>query len=161
MALLGLSRLVSRLRSIPTQVRTNLAQAELISALEIERTIKQSIQKGPKTGRLYRRGSIRRGSRRGRSGIGTFHQASAPGEPPATDTGRLVSSISIRRSDAGLTSSIGVQNVSSVKYARFLEFGTRRMKPRPFIRPAFALHKDGIRKRRRQAILAGLRARSG
>jgi HK97 gp10 family phage protein len=62
------------------------------------------------------------------------HQASAPGQPPATDTGRLLNSIGHTvGSDAdGLYADVSAR----VAYAVFLELGTRYMAPRPFLRPA-------------------------
>jgi hypothetical protein len=61
------------------------------------------------------------------------HRASAPGEPPASDTGRLLSSIShdIRVEDT-LVARVG----SPLKVAEWLELGTSKMAPRPFARPA-------------------------
>lgn len=62
------------------------------------------------------------------------HQASAPGQPPATDTGRLLNSIYhvIEGVGSDLVAKIG----STVDYAEYLELGTRHMAPRPFERPA-------------------------
>lgn len=64
------------------------------------------------------------------------HRASAPGDPPATDTGRLVTSIGneLATDEKGLHARVG----TNVKYALFLELGTRRMAPRPFLRRALA-----------------------
>lgn len=69
------------------------------------------------------------------------HTASAPGQPPATDTGRLAASIreELRSDSKGLVEVIG----SDVIYAKPLERGTRKMAPRPFLRPA--LRKAGGR----------------
>lgn len=77
------------------------------------------IESPPKTGRIYER-------------RGVSHQASAPGEPPASDTGQLVNSITIKTDPNSLTVQIG----TSVEYGQFLEFGTQRMAARPFLRPA-------------------------
>lgn len=59
---------------------------------------------------------------------------SVPGSGPAVRTGRLRSSISWRvEEDAlGVYAEIG----TAVEYARFVELGTDRMAPRPFLRPA-------------------------
>lgn len=81
----------------------------------------------PGTGRTYRRP--------GASGpSAVIHVASAPGKPPAVDTGRLRASYTWRTGvDArGAFVEIG----TNVLYAPFLEFGTRRMAARPHLRPA-------------------------
>lgn len=122
------------------------------------------IQSGPKTGRVYklaaqktRLGKRDRASARlvrrfgqtqmvtatGRSIVasrtGTLykvtgyrtHRASAPGEAPATDTGNLVNSGYAKRARRGLWH-VGFH----AEYARPLEFGTPKILPRPFLRPA-------------------------
>jgi HK97 gp10 family phage protein len=74
-----------------------------------------------KSGRVYRRRGI-------------THQASAPGEPPASDTGTLLNR---RRIDL-LPEEIAARLTFSAKHAAPLEFGTRNMAPRPFARRALA-----------------------
>ena len=71
-----------------------------------------------KTGRFYRR-------------RGVLHQASAPGESPASDTGRLVNSITVVMNLAELSAVIQ----ANTRYAEWLEYGTENMEPRPFFRP--------------------------
>jgi HK97 gp10 family phage protein len=87
------------------------------------------------TGRLYRRGSFTRRHRIGgqrASGRGTrIHRASAPGQPPAEDSGKLYRNITVRRMGNG---SYRVR--FGAEYAGYLEFGTGRMRARPFIIPA-------------------------
>ena len=61
-------------------------------------------------------------------------QRSAPGEPPASQTGRLVDSIRVVEGD------LRVRVEAAVRHAPWLEFGTERMEPRPFIRPARDAH---------------------
>lgn len=73
-------------------------------------------------------GRLRRGGRR------VPHQASAPGQPPATDTGRLLASIHHILEGEGQHTVAHVG--SDVNYALFLELGTRYMAARPFLRPA-------------------------
>lgn len=75
----------------------------------------------PKTGRVYQRGSV-------------THQASAPGEPPASDTGELVNSIKTEYDEAKLSGTVVVRS----PHGPHLEYGTRNMEPRPFLRPALA-----------------------
>lgn len=85
------------------------------------------INSGPKTGRIY--------TRRGIS-----HQASAPGEPPASDTGRLVNSITTKYEPDKMS---GIVQFGT-EYAPFLEFGTQTMEPRPFARPALVSQQENI-----------------
>lgn len=92
-------------------------------AIRIDREIKISIGRGPKSGRLYGK-----------------HQASAPGQAPATDTGRLVKSISWRSFNRGLSAEVG----SHIFYAPFLEEGTSKMDSRPWLQPAYEKHADDI-----------------
>lgn len=62
------------------------------------------------------------------------HTASAPGQPPAVDTGRLRASYTheVGEDARGPYVDIG----TNVEYAPFLEFGTRHIAPRPHLRPA-------------------------
>ena len=63
-------------------------------------------------------------------------QPSAPGSPPNVQTGSLRASIdyTVQRVPAGVEGLLS----SSSPYAQFLEFGTRKMAARPFMRPALA-----------------------
>ena len=93
-------------------------EAEVVAtAIELRANIVKSIKRRG-TGRVYRRGNI-------------THQASAPGQPPATDTGRLSNNIYFERLGA-TTAAVG----SDLVYAEHLEYGTRKMAARPFFRPA-------------------------
>ena len=79
----------------------------------------RSIQSGPKSGRTYEKYNPRR-----------THKASAPGQAPASDTGNLVSQImSVADGKDTLVE-------SRAEYSKFLEFGTSKMLPRPFLFPA-------------------------
>ncbi len=74
----------------------------------IEGQLKVSMA-GAKSGRMY----------------GT-HQASAPGESPAVDSGNLAGSISVI-----MASSLEAKIGTNVEYATYLENGTSRMAQRP------------------------------
>ena len=81
----------------------------------------KSIQSGAKSGIVYEKYNPRR-----------THRASAPGEAPASDTGNLVSKIIVRQDGKDKT------NVeSNAHYSAYLEYGTSKMEPRPFMFPAF------------------------
>lgn len=75
----------------------------------------------PGTGRTYRR-------------RGAVHVASAPGEPPAVDSGRLRSSYLYATGREGGFAMVAIG--TAVQYAPHLEYGTRRMAARPHLRPA-------------------------
>ncbi len=98
-----------------------LSAAVSQAAFGIERAAKVSIETGPKTGRVY---PSKLNPRK-------MHQASAPGEAPATDTGTLVNSIQTRkRTTYEYWVTVGAE------YGAGLEFGRVRVAPRPFMRPA-------------------------
>lgn len=59
-------------------------------------------------------------------------QGSAPGKPPHAQTSSLYQSISHRL----LVTKLGVVVGPSVLYGKWLEFGTKTMAARPFMRPA-------------------------
>lgn len=59
------------------------------------------------------------------------HKASAPGEPPAVDTGDLLASI-YAKGPTGLTAEMG----AAESYAGYLEEGTRFMAARPWLNKA-------------------------
>lgn len=116
---------------------TGLAEAakrEVLGAVKvgvnlIANDAKRSIARGSKTGRIYRRHGIE-------------HQASAPGEPPATDTGMLIASIV---ADAVLEGDEIAGFVDArAEYAVHLEYGTRKMAARPFLIPAVELNRARV-----------------
>lgn len=77
---------------------------------------------GPRNGRVYQK-------RQYKGKI--LHRASAPGEPPATDTGNLAGSI-YSRMTGNLTGEIG----ATAEYAAVLELGGAHIAPRPALTPA-------------------------
>lgn len=79
----------------------------------------KSIQRGTKSGIEYQKYSPRR-----------KHRASAAGEAPATDTGRLANSI--QADIQGKQATV----YTTLEYAPWLEFGTQKIEPRPFMVPA-------------------------
>lgn len=101
---------------------TQACQRALIqSTEEVRNEAIRLILDTPHTGRTYRRRSVE-------------HVASAPGEPPASDTGTLTSRIDTVYDMANLSSLVQAR----IDYALYLEYGTQRMAPRPFLRPALA-----------------------
>ena len=86
------------------------------AAMMVQGRIVDSIQRDPKTGAVYGN-----------------HQASAPGQPPATDTGQLVRSITM--SVEGTEGEVVGVIRASAPYAAMLEFGTSNIAPRPYMQP--------------------------
>lgn len=81
------------------------------------------------------------GGRLTRSQRSAFWKASAPGQPPAVRTGLLRRSwqTSFQAATPAKQGNRYVATVgSSVKYAAWLEFGTKTMQARPYVRPAAA-----------------------
>lgn len=88
------------------------------------------------------------GDRGGRSyripGTGRTYRASLPGEPPASRTGALRSSYQFRTRNTinGLVGEVG----SPLEYAVHLEYGTKRMAPRPHLMPAYHSREKQIKR---------------
>lgn len=98
------------------------------------------ITQTPKTGRIYRR-------------RGVTHQASAPGEAFANDTGRLLNSRTIEI----ISERLAARLTFRTNYGLMLEVGTRRMAARPFARPAIANTRGTVVAAIKGEISAGLR----
>ena len=147
----GVKGLNKKLKNFPEMVVHEMRGAVAGSALLVQNDMRRSIQKGPNTGRTYKR-----------TKDGKFHRASAPGESPATDSGRLVSHINFVLAAEGLMASIGIHDVANVVYAARMEFGGRDSRgiyiaPRPYVRPALTRNAKAIILRLRKAYLAGSR----
>lgn len=96
------------------------------TAMDVRNTAVAAIQRGARTGNKYTRYKPKR------TGI-----ASAPGEYPKSDTGNLASHIytnHIRK----LVSDVG----TTVKYGEWLETGTAKMQPRPWLQPSLETWKE-------------------
>lgn len=122
---------------LPDEVKRAVLQTMQGGTQIVLNDANRSIADGDKTGRIYRRRGIE-------------HQASAPGEPPATDTGELIAS---GRAGAELNGDV-VQGVVEYRapYAVHLEYGTRKMAARPFLNPAIERNRARIAELLRQAL---------
>ena len=105
----------------------------------VRNTAVNSINQGAKSGVVYEKYNPRR-----------THKASAAGEPPATDTGFLVSNIFLNFDTDGLGASVE----SRADYSSFLEFGTSKMAARPLMQPALEENKPKIKRLARQMVKA-------
>lgn len=124
----------------------NISKELMAAALILHGAIVISVQRGSRTGLEYPRPG------------GTTHVASAPGEPPKSDTGNLASNIipDIRNTKEGTE----VVVVSRAPYSAALEFGTKdgRIKARPFMRPAYEEKKKQILELVARALKKGTNA---
>ena len=123
-------------------------------AADIQNSAVESIQKGTKTGRVYthvffmKNGKLRMGGARSGRNLSPAHRASSPGEAPATDTGALAAGIVLRYDREGMRAVVA----NTARHGLYLERGTGRIKPRPFLLPAADQHRDGIAARIRAAV---------
>jgi len=122
-------------------------QAMRIACITVQRNAKLLVG-GAGSGRRYKRGK-------------KYHTASAPGSPPARDSGVLMSSISY---EVGLDGSktlvqgkvggdldivkrkrAGKKSGGNPDYGSYLETGTRRMAARPWLAPTLKKSASAIR----------------
>lgn len=106
----------------------------------VQNTAKESILKGG-TGRTYEKYEPRR-----------THTASAPNQPPASDTGFLASQITMDVSVKSNGTVVG-QIISSAPYSKALEFGTTQMTERPFMQPALEKNRRKIERMFKKGVL--------
>lgn len=90
---------------------------------------KQSIHSHGSSGRTYQKYNPRR-----------THTASSAGNPPNTDTGYLANNIFLQIDSDGLGASVE----SRAEYSDYLEFGTSKMRARPFLQPALEANRRKI-----------------
>lgn len=119
--LIGAADLDKFLKDIKIQNKKQLGQLLAKMAFSTHAEAVKSIQMGGRSGRVYRRKSV-------------THQASAPGEPPKTDTGQLVRNVTIEN-QGGMEYTVGSRK--GAPHGFWLEFGTRFIRPRPWLKPAF------------------------
>jgi hypothetical protein len=147
----GSAQMQVALRQLGEAAQTEVRRAVEATAIEIRGDIVKRYQRDPVTGTTYYRipgdkyMTIRAGgpdgppvafsAGGGKANLSLTHQASAPGEAPATDTGRLASATNYK-----MTGPMSAEVGNDVIYGKWLEFGTAdgKIKPRPAWRPAVA-----------------------
>jgi HK97 gp10 family phage protein len=144
----GIGEVTTYFQEIEKATKDALGQAMFKGAILVQKSARMSIMKGPKTGQQY--GALKdilkvnlklKGANAAAKRI---HQASAPGEAPANDTGNLARSISVL--EARLVEGKPTAYVkASAPYAFALEHGTRYIAPRPFMWPAALDNREAIR----------------
>lgn len=137
-------KLIKKLQRLPLDMRGGIGSALRLSVIEMDAYAKQHISGGGRSGRTYRRRSV-------------THQASAPGEFPKTDTGELVASLFFRVAANKLSAFFGTK----LAKGKWLEYGTSRMRARPWLRPTFKANVDKVTARVRAAVNEALRKARG
>lgn len=112
---------------VERRIRLGAWRGVLIGAYSVQERGTELLQNPPKSGRIYQRRGVR-------------HQASAPGEAPASDTGRLAGSSDVLPDQPNLSARVNW----SASHARPLELGTQSIEPRPFARRSLAERKEFI-----------------
>ena len=125
----GLDRSRRDLRRIPVAAQESIEDVATDITLKTHQHAVQGVQRGPKSGRVY---DLAKPTRR--------HQASAPGEYPATDLGRFAASI---RFELGSSTSRPWVVGTADKRGPWFEFGTSRMGARPWLLRSFRRAVDG------------------
>jgi len=135
----GKDKLATVFKSLALKTDARVASAINAGTMLIHGDAFESILKGPNSGIIY-------GKRE--------HQSSAAGQAPANDTGTLSSGLQfqLKRSRKGFVTGI---IRSTAAYSAALEFGTKHMEPRPFLRPAFDKNIGTINAMIAQAIRDG------
>ena len=138
----GAVEIKANLNKISTAAKQLISHAVFKGVADVEKEAKMSIQRGGKSGIVYQRYSPKR-----------THRSSAPGEPPASDTGYLVNNIK-RKMDMD---KLGGEVRSRANYSKYLEYGTSKMMPRPYMFPALEKHRGKIKTRINRAVAAANR----
>ena len=124
----NIKKVLSQLKNLDKQLEPDFQEIVKGGGQLIRAEAVKSIQSGAKSGIMYQKYNPRR-----------EHRASAPGQAPASDTGNLVSKIIVKQKTKNI-----VNVESNADYSAFLEYGTSKMDPRPFMLPAFEKSKKPI-----------------
>lgn len=136
----GLNQLLSQLDLAGEAAQEAARDVIVTLAEDTRKRAVQGIQRGPASGAVYRKYNPRR-----------THQASAPGQYPATDTGRLANNV---RSElpTNISGMMTARVGTPIIYGKYLEFGTSRMAARPWLMRSFEQAKIDIERRLKAAF---------
>ena len=129
------------INDISKKTLRNLQRAVRISANDVRNEAITSINSNPRAGGETTRYNPKRTIR-----------ISKEGDPPASDTGFLASNIHLVMDGDQLGASVE----SRAEYSSFLEFGTRKMRARPFMQPALEKGRRKYKQLFRKAVKDGI-----
>lgn len=127
-----LNRIGRELAKQADKIPSTIGRELFIGGNKIRNTIIQSMRSTKRAPWYYTSGKTR-----------VKHHPSLPYNPPAVDTGELIRSILFDVDHM----SMEVGSYGGAPYGKWLETGTPRMKPRPWLEPAVSEHADDIIKR--------------
>ncbi len=135
-ALRGLNKKLAKIgRDLAKQVDEfpdAITKTLTIGANDIRNTILRSMRNTKRASYYYTSGKTK-----------VRHRPSLPYNPPAIDTGELARSIMYDTEYM----QVEIGTYGGAPYGKYLETGTKRMKPRPWLQPAVEEHQDDIIKR--------------
>ena len=141
----GLAEMLAGLERLGQDMTGALDDVVNATGLELRGDIIKRYQRGPASGRTYRKYKPNR-----------THQASAPGQAPMTDTGRLQGGTLFKKDGPA-----SVRVFNAIEYAAALEYGSTngrgRIAPRPAWRPAIEKMRPKYEKRINDAIAEAVR----
>jgi len=112
-------------------------------------TSKELILDKNKNGRVYKNVPYRSTGKGARKIVKRRHQASAPGEAPANLSGNLWKSLNFTR-QGSTQLSFG----NTAEYSAVLEFGGRKVAPRPYMKRSIDLNKKDIENLMRSRVIS-------
>ena len=120
---------ISKSKAVLGKYDAELKKIIAVGGQMVMNEAKQSIHSHGSSGRTYQKYNPRR-----------THTASSAGNPPNTDTGYLANNIFLQIDSDGLGASVE----SRAEYSDYLEFGTSKMRARPFLQPALEANRRKI-----------------
>lgn len=104
----------------------------MLEATQVVRNETLETLSGARSGKTYRV-----------PGTSRTYTASSPGEPPAVATARLRQSVKsvVRGEGKKVIGEVGTE----LEYGLMLEYGTRNIAPRPWLRPSFGKAADAVK----------------
>lgn len=120
---------VNKIKGILRNYDKQVQQIIKVGGQMVMNDAKASIHSHGSSGRTYQKYNPRR-----------THTASSEGNPPNTDTGYLANNIYLEIDANGM----GAEVESRAEYSEYLEFGTSKMRPRPFLQPALEANRRKI-----------------
>ena len=148
----GLQALIKQLQEVGLAGSDVVQEVVYDLGFETKEIAIAGISGGAKSGRVYEfhyftgpDGKLRQGRKRSKP-----HQASAPGQYPASDTGGLAGSVALDIKGDGKTATVGTH----LMHGKFMEFGTAKVAARPWLLPSFERAKIGVEKELRARLEA-------